>query len=244
MRRKQTYKQKIESSSCYERTMHNRIVFFFVVIRSVYVSVRFHPRVTGVAFVEKRAFSLHRLQFHIPRMLTTIFVHRISSFFSLQFQRSIHVRFFCISHLKTMLCFYIVDYCFIFFAIAAALSCSKLIFSSVDSVMVCFLCKYSMLTKFVLDLFSVWFNRRCCCVGISIFFFCFLALVGRHATALFAHSHGAFFAQLKAKYRIYSLYVRAVFELCDFFSRVSRLHVLFVCDRLSLVFTFAKTDVP
>lgn len=60
------------------------------------------------------------------------------------------VRFTCAFfpiHLKTILCFYIIedDCCFLARAI------SSFVFSSVDSVMVCFQCEYPMPSKFVLN---------------------------------------------------------------------------------------------
>lgn len=85
--------------------------------------------------------------FYLPWMLTTIFVHWIFWCFFFRCAFSVfgsRVLFSLIlfHFIWKLCCFYIAGYCFIFLVIAL-----KLTFSSVDSVMVRFLCKYPNVSK-------------------------------------------------------------------------------------------------
>ena len=193
-------KQNNKEKNPNERAMHNKMswaVFFSSLFPSSYVIALDFTRESLVFLCRKtRFFSVALFHTphccsscaHIPRMLTTIFVHSnfVYCFFfrRLHFQqRSFHVCFFS-SHLKTMLCFYAIDFllCFFFshFSLANAL---KLTFSSLDSLLwsafyVNIQCLQSFCWTFFLSLFrSVWFDQRttvvavhglfCCCCSLS-----------------------------------------------------------------------------
>lgn len=172
-------------------------------------SIRFHPRVTCVALRKNALFLLpiHTLgvrnsysQYSMLLLFSywcwqQIFVHRILSFLvhslslslsspGLHFQYAVSFvsRVLFSSDLKNYAVF-ISMWCFLRLLLFSSLALCKLTFSSVDSVMVRFLCKYlRMLTKFVFE--RVWFfsvsatfPHRCCCAWIFFSLGCFLSFM-------------------------------------------------------------------
>lgn len=117
--------------------------------------------------------------FYLLWMLTTIFVHRIFWCFFFRCAFSVfgsRVLFSLIlfHFIWKLCCFYIAGYCFIFLVIAL-----KLTFSSVDSVMVRFLCKYPNVSKV-------------CCWMVCSVLFCFFFLISLLSRFNVVAVHGVF----------------------------------------------------
>lgn len=110
----------------------------------------------------------------------------------------------------------------VFFSLSSLASASKLTFSLVDSVMVCFLCKYPMLTKFMLDFFCGSSLLLC----MSEFCFLLASFCRRRTTAPYfsVYSHSSVFVYyffFHSPEILYSFTVYAC-HFCLFFLSVIR----------------------
>lgn len=162
---------------------------------------------------------------------------------------------------------FISTWCFLRLLLFSSLALCKLTFSSVDSVMVRFLCKYlRMLTKFVLNVYgffsvSATFPHRCCCAWIFFLSVASSPLCWRHATAI----HFSIALSMYSICEVRVCCVRCFFGLAAWnivfihcvcvpfsivFSHPSHGCTLFiplvpvVAIASVLLFTFAKTDMP